>query len=334
MLLVTGASGVLGSAVLTAFGPGRCIALQHRTPVDSPAVRGDLTQSRLGLPADDYRRLLARIDGVLHAGAVTTTAWSATDTERVNVEGTRNVVRVAEDAGVPMHHISTFYVQGRDGTETAQPTSAYQATKRAAEQVATTAQVPTAIYRLPMLIGDTDTGVTSGFRGQGIYAAAKTIVSGDAHVLPAPAKCWVDFLPRDHVAQCLRAAVEADLTGSYWITAGTQALTLDRFLDVCIDIATELGRDAVRPKLVDPHVVERFILPAFGDLLPPQLRMRLQVGTTLLTGMANGSFLPDSRHELPAGVRFPAVPDVAQSLRRSLRYWSQHVTLRAPVPVS
>jgi nucleoside-diphosphate-sugar epimerase len=333
MLMVTGASGVLGDAVMTAFGPERCLALQHRTPVSGTAVAGDLTQDRLGLPPGAYRSLLGRIDGVLHAGAITTTAWPQAELERVNVEGTRAAARLAEDAGVPLHHISTFYVRGRDGSHSAEPTNAYQTTKRAAETVAGAARVPTAIYRLPILIGDTDTGVTTRFRGQGLYAAAKAIVGGNAHLLPAPATCWVDFLPRDHVARCLRAAVEGGLTGTYWITAGSAAVPLSTFVDACLDIAAEQGREVVRPTIVDPEVIERLILPAFGDLLPAQLRLQLRLGNAVAMGMANESHLPDSRGELPDGVRFPPVPDLVASLYRSLRYWAANVTLRAPVPV-
>lgn len=335
MLLVTGASGVLGPAVLTAFDAGRCLALRHRTPVaGAETVAGDLTQERLGLSTQDYARLVDRIDGVLHAGAITSAAWPAADLERANVEGTRTAVRLAEDAGVPLHHVSTFYVRGRDGTVTTEATNAYQATKRVAEDVAGQARVPTAIHRLPILIGDTDTGVTTRFRGQGLYAAAKAIVGGNAHLLPAPASCWVDFLPRDHVARCLRIAVDHGLTGTYWITAGAAAITLQAFVDACVDIAGELGREVVRPKLVDPEVVDRLILPAFGDLLPTQLRLQLRIGNSVALGMANEDHLPDSRDSLPEGVRFPDVPDLAACLRTSLRYWAANVTLRDPVRIA
>ncbi len=334
LLLVTGATGVLGPSVLAAFGPGRCIALRHRTPVLGGGVEvltGDLTRERLGLSPQDYRRLLPRLGGVLHAGALTTTTWSAAELERTNVGGTRNAVRLAEDAGVPLHHVSTFYVHGRDATLTSEPTNPYQATKREAERIVAAAAVPTATYRLPILIGDADTGVVTRFRGQGLYVGAKTIVGGNAHLLPAPTPCWVDFLPRDHVAECLRIAVDAHLAGTYWITAGRAAIPLGQFVDICLEIAAELGRTVARPKIVDPEVVERLILPAFSDLIPAELRLHLRVANRVALGMANAGHLPDSRDDLPAGVRFPALPDLVACLRRSLRYWAAHVTLRPPV---
>jgi len=333
MLLLTGASGMLGPAILAAFGPGRCLALQHRAPTPAPMVAGDITQHRLGLSRAEYNQLVDRIDGVVHAGAITSVAWSAEDLALANVEGTRNIIGLATDAQVPLHHMSTFYVAGSDGKLSGAPANAYQSTKREAEYLVAEAGIPTAVYRLPKLIGDTATGVTSTFR-TGLYTAVKTIVTGNAHILPAPKRSWVDFLPRDHVAQCLRSAIDAQLTGTFWITAGRSAIPLESFVDACIDLATTLGRDVVRPRIVDPEVVERLIMPAFGDLMPAQLMGQMRFGNNLASGFALEKYLPDSRDDLPDGVSFPPIPDLLESLRASLGYWADNFVLREPVPVT
>lgn len=333
-LLVTGATGVLGPSVLAAFGAHRCIALRHTTPVaDSrvEVIKGDLTAPLLGLRRADYDRLLSRIDGVLHAGAITTAAWPAAELARTNVTGTRHVVTLAEHAGVPLHHISTFYVQGRDGTDTTEAANAYQATKRAAEDVVRTATVPAAVYRLPILIGDTTTGVTTHFRGQAIYAGAKGIVCGNAHIMPIPAQSYLDFLPRDHVAACLRIGIGAGLVGDHWIVAGDAAISFTQFVDECVAVGRAMGRDVVRPKPVDPDVVERLILPAFGDVVPAPLRSQLRVVNKIARGMALERRLPNPRDTLPDEVIFPPVPDLLSALRLSLRYWADNVRLPLPV---
>ena len=118
-LLVTGGTGVLGPGLVSALGCSRCIVLRHHSLVSDLAVEtidGDLAQPRLGLDADAYGRLLGRIEGVVHAGALTSSLQSAADVEDVNIGGTGHVVQLAEDASVPLHHISTFYVRGRDGS--------------------------------------------------------------------------------------------------------------------------------------------------------------------------------------------------------------------------
>jgi len=242
-------------------------------------------------------------------------------------------VELAEQAGVPLHHISTFYVRGRDGTHTVPAVDSYQASKRDAERVVEEAAVPTAIYRLPILIGDAQTGVISRFSGQAIYLGAKAIVSGNAHVMPAAAVSYFDFLPRDYVAQCLAAAIDGGVRGVLWITAGQRALPFAEFVDICVEFAEELGRPIVRPALVAPDVVDRLVLPAFGDTIPARMRRQLEVANQVMLGMANESHLPDSREQLPAGVRFPALPDLRASLSASLRYWAKNTTLPRPIEV-
>ncbi len=336
MLLVTGGTGVLGPGLVSALGCSRCIVLRHRTVVSEPAVEtidGDLGQPRLGLGGADYRRLLGRIEGVVHAGALTSSFQPAAEVEDVNVGGTRHVVELAEQACVPLHHVSTFYVRGRDGSHTGPPVDAYQASKRSAELIAEGASVPTSIYRLPILIGDTQTGVIPRFTGQGFYLAAKTIVCGNAHVMPATSTSYLDFLPRDYVARCLGAAIDGGVRGVCWITAGAEALRFVEFIEICLELAEQLGRSVLRPKLVAPDVVERLVLPTFGNSLPTSMRRQLEVANRVMLGVASESHLPNSRGELPHGVEFPEIPDLRASLRASLSYWAANTRLPQPLEV-
>lgn len=335
-LLVTGGTGVLGPSLLSALGCSRCIVLRHRSSVSDPAVElidGDLSQPHLGIGAAAYRRLLGQIEGIVHAGAITSSLQPAAEVEDVNVLGTRHVVELAEQASVPLHHISTFYVRGRDGSHTSPAVDPYQASKRRAEGVVEGAATPTAIYRLPILIGDTQTGVISRFTGQAFYLAAKTIVSGNAHVMPVAGSSYLDFLPRDHVARCLRAAIDGGVRGVFWITAGSKALRFTDFVEICVEVAEELGRSVVRPKLLAPDVVERLVLPVFGESIPRAMLRQLELANRVMLGVASETHLPDSRRELPAGVEFPRVPDLRASLRASLRYWAANTTLPQPIKI-
>ena len=193
--------------------------------------------------------------------------------------------------------------------------------------------MPTAIYRLPILIGDTQTGVISRFTGQAFYLAAKTIVTGNAHIMPVAKGAYLDFLPRDHVARCLQAAIDGGIRGVCWITAGSGALRVAEFVEICVECADELGRSVVRPKLLAPDIVERLVLPVFGDTIPRSMRRQLEVANRVMLGVASESHLPDSRRELPSGVVFPEIPDLRASLRASLRYWAANTTLPQPIKV-
>ncbi|MBO0879809.1 MAG: SDR family oxidoreductase, partial [Mycobacterium sp.] len=72
-VLLVGASGVVGQALVPKLAPHRVIGLTRR----QTNLRGcetlsvDLTRPRLGLAAEDYSRLAADIDVIIHSGALT-----------------------------------------------------------------------------------------------------------------------------------------------------------------------------------------------------------------------------------------------------------------------
>ena len=93
--LVTGASGLIGRALASALAPSRpVLAMSRRDPgLAVPTVRGDFTDF------EDLRRLDAYdISAVVHLGAVTG-GCSERDGLRVNVEGTRALMRYLVDRG-------------------------------------------------------------------------------------------------------------------------------------------------------------------------------------------------------------------------------------------
>lgn len=93
--LVTGASGLIGSALVEALAPSRpVLALSRREmPLGVPSVRADFTDPA-GLAALDGRR----IGCAVHLAAVTG-GCSEDDGLRVNVAGTARLLRHLADAG-------------------------------------------------------------------------------------------------------------------------------------------------------------------------------------------------------------------------------------------
>src|SRR6516165_12577375 len=66
-VLLTGASGVVGSALLRRLRDFDVVCLVHRSPVSGPnvtTVRGDISKPMLGLAGQAYAELAAKIDAV------------------------------------------------------------------------------------------------------------------------------------------------------------------------------------------------------------------------------------------------------------------------------
>lgn len=132
-IAITGASG--------RFGRGLQLALEQKHTI-YPLRHADVDVTK----ADDVERVLTAIhpDVVIHAAALPDIDYCEThpeETHKVNVEGTRNVMRGAAQIGAGLVHISTDAVF--DGTkrepyvesDAANPISVYGRSKLAAEQV-------------------------------------------------------------------------------------------------------------------------------------------------------------------------------------------------------
>ena len=232
---VTGATGFIGKQLLPLLlardgevavlvRPGsraRFAALRERLDPGGTrlrAVSGDVAEPECGISAEEKASL--RGAQVFHLAAIYDLTASAADAERANVEGTRNVVVLANAiAASGLHYVSSIAVAGRfkgdfteamfdAGQELDHP---YFKTKFEAERIVRTdATVPTRIYRPGMVIGSSETGEAD--RVDGPYYAFKLIQKlrdsfpqwapfvgpegGPLNVVP------VDFVARalDHIA--------------------------------------------------------------------------------------------------------------------------------------
>ncbi|MBS3182831.1 NAD-dependent epimerase/dehydratase family protein [Leucobacter manosquensis] len=170
-VLVTGASGVLGSSVVRALidGGDEVTTLQRRpSGVESARdVLGSVTED------DAVARAMAGQAAVIHLAAKVSMAGDARDFERVNIDGTRSVLDAARSAGVTRFvHISSPSV-AHSGTslvgapaEAADPTSArgeYARTKGEGELLALAAssdEFPVLVLRPHLVWGPGDTQLT------------------------------------------------------------------------------------------------------------------------------------------------------------------------------
>jgi thioester reductase-like protein len=76
-------------------------------------VFGDLTSKRLGVAADDVKKLKGKIDHLYHLAAVYDLSADEASQVEVNIDGTRNAVEFAKaiDAG-HLHHVSSIAAAG------------------------------------------------------------------------------------------------------------------------------------------------------------------------------------------------------------------------------
>lgn len=335
-VLVTGGSGVIGSALLDRLtaGPLRpeVIALVHRRDVHHPgvrSVRGTVTAPRLGLPAAEYAALIHRVDLVVHAAAIVSFKKSE-DHAATNVVGTQEILQFAERAQVPLVHVSTAYLHPQDNSDHPRTSVRYTASKRAAEQVIRQASVPTSIVRPSIVIGHSRTGATTEF--QGFYHVLSALRRGMLPMLPFGSHWPLDLIPCDVVADAIATILERDLFGrDYWLTAGTRALTVAQAVDLHIEHTRAQGISVDRPRFVAPDTYHRLIAPVFLDALPRTMRMAVSSLMDLfLDYVSMEEPFPSSLDELAAaGAAEP--PDFPAAIRASLDFWHRETEAAAAV---
>src|SRR3982074_509446 len=179
------------------------------------AIEGDITKPGGDVPAE--ARAALKGAEVYHLAAVYDLEASEEDNRRANVDGTRNVVELANtvEAG-RFHHVSSSAVAGGkwkgdfteemfdEGQELEHP---YYATKFEAEKIARTeSKVPWRVYRPGIVIGSSDTGEADRIAGP--YSAFK-ILQRLRESLPSwvplvgPEGWALNLVPVDFVARAI-----------------------------------------------------------------------------------------------------------------------------------
>ena len=128
-LLLTGASGFLGAHLLEELtGQGHkviCLvrnrerldrALHYygfsKKDRDMEVVTGDITKAGLGLEPSLYDSLCEKVNSVVHAAALVSHVGSEEASCKVNVEGTKEIIRFCRRSGASLFHISSYAVSG------------------------------------------------------------------------------------------------------------------------------------------------------------------------------------------------------------------------------
>jgi nucleoside-diphosphate-sugar epimerase len=323
-VLVTGASGVVGRALLRRLRDFDVVCLVHHSPVSGPnvtSVLGDIAEPMLGLAHDACAELAAKVDAVIHCAAVTDFNRTDGSLEATNITGTEHVAAFAAAANAVLYHVSTAFVHTTVDGDRGRTAVGYASSKLAGENVVRSSGVAHVIFRPSVVIGDSITGEIAAF--QGLYRVAAGMFAGIVPMIPFDPAWPIDFVPADVVADAIAWAVENRVSeGEFWLSAGEKALRLDDGIAVAVDVARDLGVAIDAPRFVPPDMFDRLIGPVFLDALPDKVRRNiLRMLEFFTTYLQSGETKPSSLDQLAAlGAR--PLPDQRESLRNSLRYWA------------
>jgi nucleoside-diphosphate-sugar epimerase len=323
-VLLTGASGVVGRALLERLGEFDVVCLVHRSPVCGPnvvTVQGDIAMPMFGLAERAYSDLAAKVDAVIHCAAVTDFNRTDGSLEATNIAGTEHVAAFAAAANAVLYHVSTAFVHTTVYGDRGRTAIGYASSKLAGEKVVRSSGVAHVIFRPSVVIGDSVTGAIAAF--QGLYQVAAGMFAGIVPMIPFDPSWPIDFVPADVVAGAIACAVENRVSeGEFWLSAGEKALRLDEAVAVAVGLARELGVRIDVPRFVPPDMFDRLIGPVFLDALPSKIRRNiLRMLEFFTTYLQSGQTKPSSLDQL-VGLGARPLPDQRESLRSALRYWA------------
>jgi nucleoside-diphosphate-sugar epimerase len=302
------------------------------------AIHGDINHTRLGLSEESFGKLAARVTEIYHGAATVRFDLPLAEARRTNVDGTREILAIAEAARASgrlrrFHYIGTAFVAGtRQGQvredelvydpATSSPqdfNNSYEQTKCEAEALVRRhmqAGLPVTIYRPSIIVGDSRTGHTSSFKV--MYWPLKVFARGLIPVVPASRAGIVDLVPVDFVIDAIFALGSRDDTVQrcYHLCAGPEhATTIGEAMDFAADFF-----HVYKPLFMPVSAYERYIRPVLKLVLRGKRRQALDTGRVYVPYLNyRGSFdTTNARRDLrDSGVR---VPDVRGYFETLLRY--------------
>jgi thioester reductase-like protein len=191
-------------------------------------LEGDIAERRLGLGDADWDRLASEVTSAFHLAAIYNLAVPLELAQRVNVDGTGNVLELCAvcERLERLNYVSTAYVAGvRRGVVYEHELALGQAFKNHYESTKFQAEVwvrdamgdvPTTVYRPAIVVGDSGTGETQKFDGP--YYMLRVISFCESRGMPIPqfgrAAAPFNVVPVDFVVDALVAGSRsADAAG-------------------------------------------------------------------------------------------------------------------------
>jgi len=313
-------------------------------------VAGDVTVPGL-VAAADLARLRGKIDHVFHLAAVYDMGMDDVTADRINNEGTRNLVAFANSlgGGVRLHHVSSIAVAGDNfrgvfredmfdvGQTLGHP---YYRSKFDSEKIVREeARVPFRIYRPGIVVGHSQTGEMDKIDGP--YYFFKTLQKL-SHAVPK----WLPLLgieggripvvPVDYVAGAMDAIAHREgLDGQAFFLVPNPAPSVGELLATFLGVAHGpdfARRFELRGLSQAAHGIGQRVGKAVPAAMKRSLSERLGMPLSVL-GQTFNQTVYDDREARAAlqgsGLRCPELREYADKL---WQYWEQHLDYDTEVP--
>lgn len=307
-------------------------------------IWGDVTEAGL-TDAASSKKLKGKIDQVYHLAAVYDMNMDDETGDRINNEGTRNVVNFTNELGgdVSLQHVSSVAVAGGrwvgnftenmfdEGQDTSHPyfRTKYQSEKIVREEC----QVPWRVYRPGMVVGHSQTGVMDKMDGPYyLFPIIKQIRNKVPKWLPLLGIEGGKFpiAPVDYVADAMIAlAHKKDLDGQAFHLIQRPQDSMGRVLEIMFDAAHGPGFARKYPMPELPQVVPgalretRKVLPL--DVAARQMSKAVGIPVSALGYVSNKAVFEDNRTRKAlagTGIECPQLKDYAEKL---WTYWETHM---------
>src|SRR4051794_40880916 len=290
-------------------------------------LAGDITKRHLGLGDGDWDRLAGAVTHVFHLAAIYDLAVPDELAQKVNVEGTGNVLELCLAARKleRLAYVSTAYVAGdRHGVVYEHELALGQGSKNHYESTKFQAEVwvrelmdrvPSTILRPAIVVGDSQTGETEKFDGP--YYLLRTIAAMERYGRPVAqfgrSESTFNVVPVDYVVAAIAAAGTAPETAgeTLHLVDPEPLSTRELVVSLSREYAGREPRGRMAPEIIERALRVRAIRERFGGA-PPESIVYLNHPVTFDTRRAVGLLSP---HDL----RPPRFADYVGAMVRFFR---------------
>ena len=306
-------------------------------------VDADITQEQCGLDAATFRAMAAGTTRIIHSAATVYFAEQLDESRRINVTGTVNMLALAEEAQRAgtlrsFVHVSTAYVAGfREGMVREDELdvqqrfrNTYEQTKCEAEKLvrARQAALPIVIARPSVVVGDSQTGITTSFKT--VYWPLKVYADRRWRTVPGYPDTVLDLVPVDFVAAGIVHLAFDDLARGQCVhlSAGPDgSMTVGEVAELAAEmfkvppvrfVNPSLFAAVVRPVVMFLFRGSRRRILRDGHVYFPYFHMRMRFDTTVAERLLGA-----------AGI---APPNVRDYIRRVFQYCLDSDWGKRPAP--
>lgn len=269
-ILVTGGTGVVGTATVTELlSRGHSVRLlsRHASSESRQWPGGVEPWDASVADAEDLRGAAADCAAVIHLAAIVTESPPSATFERVNVQGTRNVVAEAERArAVRFVYVSSL---GADRGH-----SAYQLSKREGERIALASSLDATVLRLANVYGPGDDVISLLIKMIRVLPVVPAIDGGRDEFQPM----WAGDAARA-IAACME---RTDLGGTALDVAGPDRTCMNDLIDRLREIT---GRTPMTVPVTGGMAV-------LGARLASALGMPVPLDAGQITMLEEGNVIP------------------------------------------